>query len=114
MSDEATTTPAHERKTKRVLLCGGHLDGQWVDVPDSEHVHRVLKPQPITFADPEAPPTLVLPVDEYRLEPLPIKIRGAGGQFWVGAIGYGPERDEAILRGLLQRDVAHQLLGGVR
>jgi len=104
-----------EPKTKRVLLCGGHLDGRWVDAPEGAHIHRAVKPQSFTLAELD-PELVVFPdVVEYELEPLPIKIRSAGGgRLWVGAIGFGPERDETILRALFQRDVAQQLLGGVR
>lgn len=103
-----------ESKNRRVLLCGGHLEGQWVDVPEGESTYRAVKPMQIALI-PE--PDLSIPVpefDEYRLEPLPIQIRHAGGRLWVGALGWGRERDEAIVRALFQRDVAQQLLGGRR
>ncbi|MGW1498959.1 hypothetical protein ACWCQW_10375 [Streptomyces mirabilis] len=103
-----------DQKTKRVLLCGGHLDGQWVEVPASEHTVRALKPQRITFVS-EPDTSFPLPdVVEYRLEPLPIGIGEAGGRLWIGALGWGWERDKAIVRALFQRDVALELLGGRR
>lgn len=99
----------------RVLLCGGHLDGQWVDVPEGVRSYMAMKPQPVTFVEPDSALTVPLPDPvEYHLEPMPIQIRYAGGRLWVGTIGYGPERDEAIVRALFQRDVAQQLLGGRR
>lgn len=105
-----------EPKTRRVLLCGGHMDGKWVDVPEGDRRVRALKPEagPLRVVDPAELMRVPFPeVEEYQLEPLPIAIRSAGGgQLWVGACGYGRERDEAILRGILQRDVAEQLLGG--
>ncbi|MHC3474660.1 hypothetical protein ACYF6T_39025 [Streptomyces sp. 7R007] len=103
-----------EAKYVRVLLCGGHLDGQWVDVPEGASTYRTMKPQPLQLS-PDPEPTVPLPdVVEYRLEPMPIRIRHAGGRLWVGTLGYGPDRDEAIVRALFQRDVAQQLLGGFR
>lgn len=99
-------------KTRRVLLCGGHLDGRWVDVPTGQRTVRALKRQDVTVVLREPDLSVDLDFEEYYLEPMPIKIRSAGGgPLWVGSIGYGPDRDEAILRGLLQRDVAQQLLG---
>ncbi|MFE2469752.1 hypothetical protein [Streptomyces mirabilis] len=105
-----------DQKTKRVLLCGGHLDGQWVEVPASEHTFRAPKPQPLTFfSEPDTALAVPLPdVAEYRLEPLPIGIGEAGGRLWIGALGWGWDRDEAIVRALFQRDVALELLGGRR
>lgn len=104
-----------EPKTKRVLLCGGHLDGEWIDVPDGLRTYRVLKHAPITLVSTDAPPDLSDSQLEvvYELEPMPIRIYGAGGgPLWVGAVGWGPGSAEAILRALFQRDVAQQLLGG--
>ncbi|MGW4889620.1 hypothetical protein [Streptomyces murinus] len=103
-----------EPKARRVLLCGGHLDGQWVDVAPGVSIYRSLKPQPL-YPIPEPGTELHVPVPdvaEYRLESLPIQIRHAGGRLCVGALGWGRERDEAIVRALFQRDVAQQLLGG--
>lgn len=103
-----------EAKRIRVLLCGGHLDGQWVDVPEGVSTYRAMKPQQLQWRpDPEV--TVPMPdVVEYRLEPLPIQIRNAGGRLWVGTLGHGSKRDEAIVWALFQRDVAQQLLGGRR
>lgn len=100
---------------RRVLLCGGHLDGQWVDVPEGANVYWVPEPaRPLVLIQEE--PDLSIPfldAVEYQLEPMHLTIRSAGGgPLWIGAIGYGRDRDEAVLRALLQRDVAQQLLGG--
>jgi hypothetical protein len=105
-----------EAKYVRVLLCGGHLDGQWVDVPEGVSAYRSMKPQPLSYIrEPDTELTVPLPdVVEYRLEPMPIQIRHAGGRLWIGTIGWGLERDEAIVRALFQRDVTQQLLGGRR
>ncbi|SMF86680.1 hypothetical protein [Streptomyces sp. Amel2xC10] len=103
-----------ETKRVRVLLCGGHLDGHWVDVPEGVSAYRAMKPQALTLA-PEPEVTVPFPeVAEYRLEPMPIRIRHAGGTLWVGTLGYGPGCDEAIVRALFQRDVTQELLGGRR
>ncbi|MET9081417.1 hypothetical protein ABZX77_05850 [Streptomyces sp. NPDC004237] len=103
-----------EERRIHVLLCGGHLDGQWVDVAEGVSAYRAMKPQPLQLSpDPEL--TVPLPdVVEYRLEPMPIQIRHAGGRLWVGTLGHGLGRDEAIVRALFQRDVAQQLLGSRR
>ncbi|MFJ2004771.1 hypothetical protein [Streptomyces chartreusis] len=103
-----------EAKTIRVLLCGGHLDGRWVDVPEGVSTYRAIVPAPIQLSS-EVEVTVDLPdFIEYRLEPMPIQIRSAGGRLWVGTLGYGIKRDEDIVFALFQRDVAQQLLGGRR
>lgn len=100
-----------EAKRIRVLLCGGPFDGRWVDVPEGVSTYRAMKAQPLSLI-PSAEPTVPLPaVVEYQLEPMPIRIRHAGGRLWVGTLGQGPDRDETIVRALFQRDVAQQLLG---
>lgn len=102
-------------KTRRVLLCGEFMDGQWVDVRADTYTFRAAKPQTLDLNQwIESSDVLDVPmpeVVEYRLEPLPIRIRTAGGELWVGVAGYGPQADEAIMRAILQRDVALQILG---
>ena len=104
-----------DAKARRVLLCGGYLDGRWVDVPEGSYVYRV-PPAPVRFthvSEPEA--DLHVPIDdfvEYLLRPFELRIGEAGGRLWIGVCDWDFDRDRAVLRALLQRDVAQQLLGG--
>lgn len=100
------------RLPRRVLLIGGHLDGQWVDVDPSEITHRVLKPMVLDFR--HLPPEAAgagIPMPEfvdYRIERMPIAIRAAHADIWIGTVMdlHGHERDLATARAIFQRDVA--------
>ena len=103
-------------KLRSVLLICGHLDGQWVNVPRRERCFRAPKPMRLDIAawlkadyEPNIP---ILEIVDYRIEPMPIRIRDAGGELWIGTPIdlYGRERDEAIVRAIFQRDVAQRIL----
>lgn len=99
---------------RRVLLVGGHLDGQWVDIPRSEVNYRIPKPMDLTAEwrlKQGNQDDVSLPMPEfvdYRLERMPIAIRTANAVLWIGVASdlFGPERDKAVVRALFQRDVA--------
>lgn len=97
---------------RRVLLVGGHLDGRWVDLPESEVSFRTAKPTDFTdWLKHDERPEVPLPefaVVDYRLERVPVAIRTANAVLWIGVVSdlFGPERDLAIVRALFQRDVA--------
>lgn len=101
-------------KQRRVLLVGGHLDGQWVDIPQPEFTYRVPKPMDLgveAWLKQGAQDDISLPMPEfvdYRLERMPIAIRTANAVLWIGVASdlFGPERDKAVVRALFQRDVA--------
>lgn len=97
-------------QSRRVLLVGAHLDGQWVDVEAGAYSYRVHKP--MELESPADPKHVAIPLPEfvdYRLERVPIAIRTARAEVWIGvAAGLrNRERDQAIIRALFQRDVAH-------
>ncbi|MFM9616873.1 hypothetical protein ACKI14_02785 [Streptomyces turgidiscabies] len=98
-----------DRLGRRVLLVGAHLDGQWVDVREGAFSHRVHKPMEIEFST--DPKQTTIPVPEfvdYHLERVPIAIRTARADVWIGVAQdlRGLERDQAIVRALFQRDIA--------
>ena len=102
-----------QQHTNHVLLIGGHLDGQWVDVPIDERHYRALKPSRITMTTGFHADDLGIPVPElvdYRLERMPIRIRDVEADLWIATPStlYGPERDLAVVRAIFQRDVAQQ------
>lgn len=100
------------RTQRRVLLVGGHLDGQWVDVDQRERTHRVFKPMALDYKTlTRQAGDVSIPVPEYvdyRIERMPIAIRDARADIWIGTAFdlYGPRLDRAIARALFQRDVA--------
>lgn len=97
---------------RRVLLIGEHLDGQWIDVEPNEPGRRAMKPMPLDFKNlsPDAAGAgIPLPeVVDYRFECMPISIRSARADIWIGVAStlYGPDRDLAIVRAIFQRDIA--------
>lgn len=101
-----------QRPQRRILLIGGHLDGQWADVDAHAITHRALKPITITYQQVTQPADDVsVPMPEfvdYRIERMPIAIRAARADIWIGTAHdlHGPERDLAIVRAIFQRDVA--------
>jgi hypothetical protein len=109
--------PVPEEKTRRVLLCGGHMDGQWVTMPAREYTFRAVRPQPLGLPSvlaggDDAFDPLPLDVAEWHLDQLGFSMR-TDARLWIGVLTtlYGRHRDEAILRAIFQRDVAQQLLG---
>lgn len=102
-----------EQPTNHVLLIGGHLDGQWADVPARDRRHRVMKPMRIHAVSLIDTNDTSIPVPElvdYVLERIPIRIRDAAADLWIATPTtlHGPERDLAIVRAIFQRDVAQQ------
>ena len=111
MSDDVTDGES----IRRVLLVGAHLDGHWVDVPS---MYSYDVPQPLELQLVADPVPVRIPVPDfvrYRLERVPIAIRTARADLWIGVVSdlRGPERDQAIVRALFQRDVA-QMFGASR
>lgn len=103
-----------EPETRRVLLCGGHLHGQWITTP--LHQHSILAEKPQTLHAPSAAyegPTAGMPDRcEWRIEPMYFGLR-VGGPLWIAVLSrlHGRHRDEAVLQAILQRDVAQMVLG---
>lgn len=98
-----------DEPSRRVLLAGGHLDGQWVDVAEAAYSYRVLKPMELRFFGDPDPAKVPMPeFVDYRLERISIAIRTARADLWIGVADelHSPERDQAIIRVLFQRDVA--------
>jgi hypothetical protein len=100
--------------TRHVLLVGEHLDGHWIDAPAGASAHRVMKPMTLDFNQLHREEAGVgFPVSEfvdYRIERMPIAIRSAQADVWIGVAStlYGPDRDLAIVHAIFQRDVAQQ------
>lgn len=106
-----------EETTRRVLLCGGHMDGRWITLPTREHSVVTAVPQQIDYAqalaDPAEPTAPDFERVEYRVELLPLTIRGSSCRVYIGLPTnlHGVARDEAVVRAIFQRDVAQQVLG---
>lgn len=100
--------------TRRVLLIGEHLDGHWVDVPTSAYTQRAAKPfwvKDAALAQTSGDTCIPFPeYVDYRIERMPIAIRSARADIWIGIAStlHGPDRDLAIVRAIFQRDVAQQ------
>lgn len=100
--------------TRPVLLIGEHLNGHWIDVAEDAHSHRVHKPMPLDCRNlPHTAAGAGIPLPEfvdYRIEPIPIAIRSARADIWIGVATtlYGPDRDLAIVHALFQRDIAQR------
>lgn len=99
------------RPQRRVLLIGGHVDGQWADVDPNAITHRVMKPLWNMDDALQDASDVTIPMPEfvdYRIERMPIAIHAARADIWIGTlIGLRPpERDLAIVRAIFQRDVA--------
>lgn len=102
MSETAAGAQAAQTATRRVLLCGGHMDGQWINLPTREYEFRSIRPARSSEED----------VVVYVVQVLPLAIPGSRGGLWIGVptVLFGSERNEAIMRAVLQRDVAQQLM----
>lgn len=98
--------------TRRVLLIGGHLDGQWADTAPNAITYRVMRPLTGEYwqLDPKAAGAGIPMPEEvnYRIERMPVAIGHARADIWIGILLElrGPERDLVIVRTLFQRDVA--------
>jgi hypothetical protein len=95
-------------KTRKILMCGGPVDGRWVAVePDARCWHAVemppgqerWKPGPV---DPQGPmPQRVT----YDIRPVMI----LGHELWIGVCENEAYDDRAVLRAIFQLDVAVHL-----
>lgn len=106
-----------EETTRRVLLCGGHMDGRWITLPVREHSVVTALPGRIDYAGALSDTQERVPPGfervEYRVELLPLTIRSSACRVYIGLPSnlYGAARDEAVIRAIFQRDVAQQVLG---
>lgn len=92
--------------TRPVLFCDGPLEGTWKDVETTTTL--VQLPDPSSFEEHDG-----FDLITYTVEKLSIVFHGAGGPLYVATCQRGSDAGTAILRAVLQRDAAHQLLGDV-
>lgn len=93
-------------RSKRVLMCGGPANGTWRVVEHWEReIHVVVPPGPIRATEELEPSTPELPRAIYRIMPMNV----LGHQMYVAVAIEEHYDDRAILRNLLQRDVAQHL-----
>lgn len=88
----------------KVLFCGGHADGRWIDVPPSHDRYRVAVPGAFDWRSKEA---VVTEEQEYRI--WDINILGFGMR--VAALATRNYENHDVIRALCQRDVADHLTG---
>lgn len=93
--------------SRTVLMCGGPADGTWMVQPEGAREIRVVVRKPVRVVPQEeilaeGPlPEMVL----YRVMPCMI----LGHELWVAVAVEEAYDDRAVMRAVLQRDVATQL-----
>lgn len=91
-------------ESKTVLMCGGPADGRWVVVEGRTETQRVMTLPRLDFSAPPEAETALTYVD-YRIMPLSL----LGHQMWIGVAVDEAYDDRAIMKAVLQRDVAAHL-----
>ena len=90
--------------SKIVLMCGGPADGRWVIVEDVRDWYCII-PSRILVHDPLDPVSTMPERVRYRIQPTMI----LGHELWVGVAVDEAYDDRAIMKAILQRDVAERL-----
>lgn len=94
--------------TKTVLMCGGPADGRWVAVEDHTRDWECVTADWTGSDDPSVPVADGFTTHRYNIVPIQVLSR----KLWVGVIvdaAYLANDDRAILKAVLQRDVADHL-----
>lgn len=92
---------------RTVLMCGGPADGTWMVQPHMEREIRVIVRKPVRVVSPEelAAESILPEMVLYRVMPVAI----LGHDLWVAVAVEQAYDDRAVLRAILQRDVAQHL-----
>lgn len=95
---------------KMILMCGGPADGRWVAVEPLATYQDVIKPghPPVQVVSTEQALSQVqADLERVRYHIVPVKI--LTHDLWVGVCEDEAYDDRAVLRAILQRDVADRL-----
>lgn len=94
--------------SKTVIMCGGPADGRWVVVPGGDRDWYAIKPFRIDLGSIHDPVEPLGPVPErvrYNIRPIMI----LGHELWIGVAVDEAYDDRAVMRAIIQRDVAAHL-----
>lgn len=96
---------------KKVLMIGGPVDGKWIDVPKSEHSIMIPDPESMKFDllsfEKDEPPRQIKQI-RYYVMPVELFLGLTVSVGMLDTVG-SRESQEAILKAILQRDVATEL-----
>lgn len=96
-------------------MCGGPADGRWVAVPPGATYQDVMKPgrPPVRVVSQEQAldegilGDVMADLERVRYRIVPVKV--VGHELWIGVCEDEAYDDRAVLRAILQRDVADRL-----
>jgi hypothetical protein len=104
------------KPTRPVLFVDGPLEGTWKDVEATTNYVKMslLDRVDASNFDPSArEPLATLDTIQYTIRKAQLTFFGTGGTIHVATCQRGSDAGVAILQAVLQRDVAHKLLGDV-
>lgn len=91
---------------RTVLMCGGPADGRWVVVEHGARRWEVITPsEPVRLNQGPSDSVTTANRVQYYLRPIMI----LGHELWVGVAVDEAYDDRAVIRAILQRDVAAHL-----